>query len=165
MAVSQFLLHLFKGVIMPPTDAVTRDDYDLQFGLNAVGHYYSTRLLIPELLATGSSRIVSVTSHGHTLVDGIKWETLRDGPERRKTKLFDLYNQSKRNCDQLGTKHVSLAQVDSGAFAQYDSTKGALTSLYAATSPQALNANGKYLIPWARVGKAHPPTHDVELGA
>ncbi|KAF8178127.1 hypothetical protein K438DRAFT_1769642 [Mycena galopus ATCC 62051] len=29
------------------------------------------------------------------VVDGIRWETLEDGPERHKFKVFDLYNQSK----------------------------------------------------------------------
>ena len=35
---------------------------------------------------------------------------------------------------------------------------GALTQLYAGTSPQAKDLNGAYLVPWARIGK---PRSDV----
>ncbi|KAJ6465014.1 hypothetical protein C8R45DRAFT_1055709 [Mycena sanguinolenta] len=161
------------------TDAVTKDGYDLQFG-----HYYFTRLLIPEILAAGSSRIVTVTSHGHTLVDGIKWETIRDGPERRKAFGRFAISTTKASL-RYGDQGVVSTSVHPGviatnlgptispflmwiapckAFVQYDSIKGALTSLYAATSPETLNANGKYLIPWARLGKANSSTHDAELG-
>jgi len=175
----------------PPLEALTTEGYDLQFGINVVGTYYFTRLLIPQLIAAGSSRIVNVTSHGHILCDGINWETVRDGPERRKMKPLDLYNQSKfanvviacefarRYGDQgiVSTAlHPGLIVTNLGrtmsptvvklvGYVSYNSKQGALTSLYAATSPEALNANGKYFIPWARIGKPHPGTLNVELGA
>ena len=41
---------------------------------------------------------------------------------------------------------------------------GALTQLYAGTAPEAVDLNGQYLIPWARIGKAHPGTLNPELG-
>lgn len=179
------------GVMIPDPNALTIEGYDLQFGLNVVGPYYFTRLLIPQLTAAGSARIVTLSSHGHILVDGIKWETIRDGPERQKTKPLDLYNQSKFAnvvvaCEfarRYGDKGIVSTSLHPGlivtnlgrtmsptvvkivGYLSYNSTQGALTSLYAATSPEALNANGKYLIPWARVGKAHPNTLNVELGA
>jgi NAD(P)-dependent dehydrogenase (short-subunit alcohol dehydrogenase family) len=59
------------------------------------GPYYFTQLLLPQLMAAGSSRVINVSSHGHILVDGIKWETLKDGTARQKMKPLDLYNQSK----------------------------------------------------------------------
>ncbi|KAH7094068.1 hypothetical protein BKA62DRAFT_721343 [Auriculariales sp. MPI-PUGE-AT-0066] len=37
---------------------------------------------------------------------------------------------------------------------------GALNQLYAGTSPEAMNLNGKYLIPWVRLGEL-PETLDV----
>jgi retinol dehydrogenase-12 len=83
------------GVMIPPPEALTEEGYDLQFGLNVLGHYYFTKLLIPQLVTAGSSRIVNVSSHGHILVDGVNWDTVRDGPERQKAKPLDLYNQSK----------------------------------------------------------------------
>ncbi|KAJ6570277.1 hypothetical protein DFH09DRAFT_1154526 [Mycena vulgaris] len=178
------------GVMIPPLDALTVEGYDLQFGVNVVGHYYFTRLLIPQLTAAGSSRIVNLTSHAHILIDGIKWETIRDGPERQKTKPLDLYNQSKfanvvvtsELARRYGDKGIVSMSVHPGlivsnlgrtmsptvvkvaGYLSYNSTQGALTSLYAATSPEMNNANGKYLIPWARIGKAHPGTLSAELG-
>ncbi|KAF8178138.1 hypothetical protein K438DRAFT_1769655 [Mycena galopus ATCC 62051] len=138
-----------RGEMNPPADAVTSD-----------GHYYFVRLLLSQLLAAGSSRIVHLGSHGHTLADGIKWGTIKDGPERQKTMVFDLYYQSKF------------------LYVQYNCTQGALTFLFAATSPEALNANGKVKAfcsqtygkppdscPWARFGKPYPEILNIELGA
>ena len=97
--------------MLPDPKALTVEGYDLQFGVNVIGlccsrcspsflthvlgHWYFTQLLIPQLVAAGSSRLVNVSSHGHILSEGINWNTLRDGPERQKTKPLDLYNQSK----------------------------------------------------------------------
>ncbi|KAI0747567.1 NAD-P-binding protein [Fomes fomentarius] len=46
----------------------------------------------------------------------------------------------------------------------YPTSYGALTPLYAGTSPEALNYNGEYLIPWARAGKLRSEMYDDELG-
>ncbi|KAJ7756412.1 NAD-binding protein [Mycena maculata] len=179
------------GVMLPDPNALTTEGYDLQFGVNVVGPYYFTRLLLPQLTAAGSSRIVTLSSHGHILVDGIKWETIRDGPERKKAKPLDLYNQSKfadvvMACEfarRYGDQGIVSTSVHPGLIASglgrtmsqtvvkivgyisYNTTRGALTPLYAATSPEILNANGKYLIPWARIGNPHQGTLNVELGA
>jgi len=178
------------GVMLPDPKALTADGYDLQFGINAIGHWYFTQLLIPQLTAAGSSRIVNLSSHGHILIDGMNWDTFRDGPARQKAKPLDLYNQSKfanviiasefarRYADKgiVSTSvHPGLIVTSLGrsmsrnvvklvGYLSYDSAHGALTPLYAATSPETANANGKYLIPWARIGKPHPGTLDAELG-
>lgn len=41
---------------------------------------------------------------------------------------------------------------------------GAITQLWAGTSPEAVNLNGKYLVPWAREGPVRKETKDVALG-
>ncbi|KAF8326150.1 hypothetical protein F5887DRAFT_900334, partial [Amanita rubescens] len=46
----------------------------------------------------------------------------------------------------------------------YDVSYGALTQLYAGTMPEAVNYNGKYLYPWARLGESTPASRDPELG-
>ncbi|KAG6374110.1 NAD(P)-binding protein [Boletus reticuloceps] len=46
----------------------------------------------------------------------------------------------------------------------WDVSHGALTQLYAGTAPDAAMLGGQYLIPWARIGTAHPYTQDPELG-
>lgn len=46
----------------------------------------------------------------------------------------------------------------------YEVSQGALTQLYAATSPEAASLNGKYLVPWARVRPPRQETQDPQLG-
>jgi retinol dehydrogenase-12 len=42
---------------------------------------------------------------------------------------------------------------------------GALTQLWAGTSSEGLNMNGKYLWPWAREGKAPAAASDLKVQA
>ena len=41
---------------------------------------------------------------------------------------------------------------------------GALTQLYCATDPSAADANGKFFIPWARLGEPNKATLDPQVG-
>jgi NAD(P)-dependent dehydrogenase (short-subunit alcohol dehydrogenase family) len=52
------------GVMMPPY-GLTKDGFELQFGTNHLGHFALTGLLMPSLLATSGSRIVTVSSNAH----------------------------------------------------------------------------------------------------
>ncbi|KAF8516360.1 NAD(P)-binding protein [Gautieria morchelliformis] len=77
------------GVMIPPTDQLTSQGYDLQFGVNVLGHYYLTMLLLPALerstTANGvKARVVNTTSSGHTYAtgEGIELSVLKSGPER-----------------------------------------------------------------------------------
>jgi NAD(P)-dependent dehydrogenase (short-subunit alcohol dehydrogenase family) len=49
------------GVMVPPY-RLTKDNFELQFGTNHLGHFALTGLLLPMLLATPESRIVTVSS-------------------------------------------------------------------------------------------------------
>ena len=51
-----------------------------------------------------------------------------------------------------------------GAIVLYPTPMGAITQLWAGTSPETLSMNGKYLIPWAREGNARKETRDISLG-
>lgn len=51
-----------------------------------------------------------------------------------------------------------------GTIYMYPPTFGAITQLYAATAEEAGNYGGKFLIPWARLGKARPESDDPQLG-
>jgi retinol dehydrogenase-12 len=86
--------------MIPPIDQVTVDGYNLQFGTNTLGHFFFTSLLLPVLLSTakqapGEVRVVSVSSMAHIGIKGIKWDTLKDTPARRKLSPDALYGQSK----------------------------------------------------------------------
>jgi len=42
---------------------------------------------------------------------------------------------------------------------------GAMTSLYAGTAPEVINATGGWFVPWARTGKPNPVSKDPKVGA
>jgi NAD(P)-dependent dehydrogenase (short-subunit alcohol dehydrogenase family) len=52
------------GVMFTPY-SLTKDGYELQFGTNHLGPFALTGLLMPSLLATNGSRVVTVSSNGH----------------------------------------------------------------------------------------------------
>jgi NAD(P)-dependent dehydrogenase (short-subunit alcohol dehydrogenase family) len=52
------------GLMMPPY-GLTKDGYEQQFGTNHLGHFALTGLLMPSLLATPGSRVVTVSSNAH----------------------------------------------------------------------------------------------------
>jgi retinol dehydrogenase-12 len=114
-----------SGVMYPPIDMTTSQDFDLQFGTNVLGtnqphfhmtsrrhkhlagHFYLTKLLLPVLTATakksslGTVRVVNVSSIGHYLraPEGIRWATLTRGDDslaaRKQLGTTKLYGQSK----------------------------------------------------------------------
>jgi len=183
------------GVMFPPWEKTTADGYDLQFGTNVLGHFYLTKLLLPELIAgaqaspDGKARVVNTSSMGHQVLNpSLDFDTFKDGPARKKLDNKKLYGQSKfgnivfsnelakRYGDQgivsislhPGNIKTDLARHSTPVeraltnWMLYPVQLGVLTQLYAGTTPEALQLNGKYLIPWARVGKAHKATDDPE---
>jgi len=52
------------GVMIPPYGK-TADGFETQFGVNHLGHFALTGHLLPQLLATPGSRVVTVSSSGH----------------------------------------------------------------------------------------------------
>jgi retinol dehydrogenase-12 len=89
--------------MVPPKDQVTADRYDLQFGTNVLGHYCFNKLLLPLLEATVKrdgipTRLIVTSSSAQQFADTkkpINFDTLIDGPNRRKLSSNELYNQSK----------------------------------------------------------------------
>ncbi|KIJ61748.1 hypothetical protein HYDPIDRAFT_96006 [Hydnomerulius pinastri MD-312] len=137
----------------------------------------------------GIARVVNTASNGHWF-SGLKFGTWRDGPARRKETPMTLYGQSKtgnivfsaelkRRYGDQGIVSTSLnpggikteLQRHSGSFLRAignlilrDISYGAITQLYAGTIPDGASLNGKYLIPWARIGKPRADTQDPQLG-
>jgi NAD(P)-dependent dehydrogenase (short-subunit alcohol dehydrogenase family) len=56
------------GVMALP-HGTTADGFETQFGVNHLGHFALTGLLLPQLLATPGSRVVSVSSAMHAIAD------------------------------------------------------------------------------------------------
>lgn len=51
--------------LMAVDPQVTRDGFELQFGVNHLGHFALTARLLPLLLASTASRVITVSSMGH----------------------------------------------------------------------------------------------------
>ncbi|KAH8818753.1 NAD(P)-binding protein [Flagelloscypha sp. PMI_526] len=186
------------GVMTPPVEQTTNDGYDLQFGTNVLGHFSFTVQLLPLLESAAQShpgdvRIVNVASSAiyAWYENDLNWNTLKDGPARRKMTPMALYSQSKTGnvilsnefARQFGSKGIVSTSLNPGNLAsdlfRYSSgyvqwilnktllhpvEQGALTSLWAATSTEGRTFNGKYLIPWARLGKATSICEDEDVG-
>lgn len=64
------------GVMMPPR-SLTKDGFESQFGINHLGHFALTAHLMPKLLATPESRIVTVSSNVHRMGSGdLYWDDI-----------------------------------------------------------------------------------------
>jgi len=82
------------GVATPPA-AKTSEGYELQFGVNFLGHFALTGCLYPLLKATPGSRIVTVSSNGYqsAVIDFENLKSEKDYDpmrEYRQSKLADL---------------------------------------------------------------------------
>ncbi|KAF9019195.1 NAD(P)-binding protein [Hymenopellis radicata] len=181
-------LFINGGVMLTPIEETTVQGYDQQFGTNVLGHFYLTKLLLPTLEATaaatpnlGPVRIITTSSSaslfGHTF--------------RREAHTGQLYTQSKVGnalvamelASRYGDKGIVSNYCNPGNLRRtnlvthvtgflmivlsflliYPSEWGAYTLLWAAFGSGSENTNGKYIIPWGRVGKPGPCLRNREL--
>ena len=78
--------------IMAMPEMKTEDGFESQFGVNHLGHWSLTGLLMNNLLAAEQARVVTVTSTAHHLV----WNINFDDPHLRKNySPWKAYSQSK----------------------------------------------------------------------
>lgn len=66
------------GVMTPPDRLTTKDGFEIQWGTNYIGHFALTYKLLPVILKSENSRIITVTSIAHRgakiFFDDINWE-------------------------------------------------------------------------------------------
>ena len=148
---------------------LTADGFELHFGVNHLGHYALTLLLLDRLTASGpDARIVNVSSAAHYGAPGIDFDALR-----RRTASFTgqrEYAVSKL-CNVLFTQELTRRLDGSGVSAyalhpgvvasdiwrrvprlvrplitarMLTTEQGAVTSLYCATSPALAASGGGY---------------------
>ncbi|PVF97113.1 NAD(P)-binding protein [Serendipita vermifera] len=91
------------GVMAVAAEKLTKDGYDMQFGVNVLAHFHLTKLLLPALFAAPEPRVINIASMGHqyTSWGGINWKTLK-GPKKGSwipplalSQSYTLYGQSK----------------------------------------------------------------------
>ncbi|KAF9232102.1 hypothetical protein BU15DRAFT_81615 [Melanogaster broomeanus] len=164
------------GVMAPPMDQLTDDGYDLQFGTNVLGHFYFTTLVLPLLLSTaksapdGIARVVNTSSNGHWM-GKLNFNTWRDGPARRKQPKFHCMDRARQSGNIVFSAELKRRYGDQGIVSTSLNPGGIRTEitrhvrsfadailLYAGTVPDGASLNGKYLIPWARIGKPRTDT-------
>ncbi|EJF57870.1 NAD(P)-binding protein [Dichomitus squalens LYAD-421 SS1] len=157
-------------------------------------YYFTVLLLPALLAGVKSSpdhhaRVVTTASSG-AYMSTLHWETFKDSPERKKLSRENLYWQSKfgnvvfarqlaKRYAEQGIISVSLNPGNIQSDLQrhltglqkklvnavlYPTPLGAITQLYAGTMPEALNHNGEFFIPWARIGRCRAKAYDDELG-
>ncbi|KAL0581480.1 hypothetical protein V5O48_000523 [Marasmius crinis-equi] len=90
------LLYNNAGVMQPPFEKTTAQGFDLQFGVNVLGHFYLTKLLLPTLLSTAKKcpeqhvRVVTVSSMAHVQFPQLKFDTFKDSPARSRVGYYNL---------------------------------------------------------------------------
>ncbi|KAH8114422.1 NAD-binding protein [Phellopilus nigrolimitatus] len=124
----------------------------------------------------GKARVITVSSVTRHGVSKIEYDTIKDGPKRQKMGYRILYYQSKF-ANAVFSRELARRYGDQGIVAiacnpgnlrtnlmqhansldkflidkllLYDVSYGALTQLWAGTSPEAKDHNGAFFIPWA----------------
>ncbi|WFE30370.1 oxidoreductase [Solwaraspora sp. WMMD791] len=168
------------GVMAPPLGR-TRQGFELQIGINHLGHFALTGRLLPLLLAAGAgARVVSVSSGAHRAgridFDDLNWQ-------RRRYRRWAAYGQSKlanllftrelqRRLTDVGspvrataahpgwtatelTRHTVSVAARIGQLVAMTPHDGALPTLRAATDPTA--AGGSYWGPGRPLQLSGPP--------
>lgn len=78
--------------IMTPPKRTTRDGFELQFGVNHLGHFALAGLLLDLMLPVPGSRVVTVSSMAHRVRAGIRFDDLQS---ERSYDRVAAYGQSK----------------------------------------------------------------------
>ena len=81
------------GVMIPPKDAKTRQGFELQFGVNHLGHFALTGQLLPLPLSSKDARVVNLSSGAHHHEDKKDFDDINF--EKRGYQPWRAYCQSK----------------------------------------------------------------------
>ncbi len=146
----------------------TKEGFELAFGVNHLGHFLLTQLLLDRIKASAPARIVTVASKAHYRARGIDWQAVRE-PTRTATGLQE-YGVSKL-ANVLFSAELGRRLVDSGVttyslhpgvvatevwrsvpwpfawllkLALISAERGANTTLHCATSASAAAETGLY---------------------
>lgn len=176
------------GIMIPPL-RLTKDGFESQFGGNHLGHFALTGLLLPKLISTPNSRVVTVSSiaaHNAAIdfdnLDGSKgYSAIKFyGQSKLANLMFARELQNKLRSNHLdvasvachpGISNTNLFSFGSGKQANtvmrmltgllsQPAHMGALPTLYAATAPTI--KGGEYIGPDGRGGrKGYPKSAEI----
>jgi NAD(P)-dependent dehydrogenase (short-subunit alcohol dehydrogenase family) len=146
----------------------TQQGFELTFGVNHLGHFLLTQLLLPKLLEQPHSRVVNVSSKAHYNASGIDFDELRRPASV--LGVLHAYNVSKLAnvlhakslASRYGARGLHAYSLHPGVVASdvwrqvpqplrwlmlrrmISNEEGAKTSLYCATSAAVAEDNGSY---------------------
>jgi retinol dehydrogenase-12 len=147
---------------------LTEDGFEMHFGVNHLGHFALTMLLLDRLKASGPARIVNVSSEAHYSARGIDFDALR-----RRTPSFTGQHEYavSKLCNVLFTQELARRLSGTGVTSyalhpgvvasdiwrrvpwparslikrrMLTTEQGAVTSVYCATAPEAAPESGLY---------------------
>lgn len=149
---------------------LTEEGFELTFGVNHIGHFLFTMLLLDAVVAADAGRIVNVASASNYRAKGFDWEALREPtksstgmPEYEVSKLANILF-TKELDRRLADTEVTTYSLHPGVVASdiwsrswggrivgffsplfmISVEDGAKTSLHCATSPEAAEQSGLY---------------------
>jgi retinol dehydrogenase 12 len=165
----------------------TESGFEMAFGINHVGHFLFTLLLVPRLIASGPARIVTVASRAHKRVAGIDFDAVQSPSglglrEYQVSKLANVLFSAELGRKLAGTG-VNTYALHPGVIKSdiwrnmpaplrtllrlrpmLDVEAGAQTTLYCATAPELANESGLYYSESARFAPSLP-AQDPKLAA
>lgn len=176
------------GVILPGRH-ITNDGYELQFGVNHLGHFLLTNLLLDIIINSSPSRIVTVSSGAHKTgkihFDDINlknnYSIIKAYSQSKLANVLFTYELAERlkgtgvtaNClhpgavaTQMGiNRDTGFGAFITGLLRPFFQTpvEGAATSIYLASSAQVEGVTGKYFYKKKPV-KSSKISYDKDLG-
>ncbi len=167
----------------------TEEGFELTFGVNHLGHFLFTMLLLSRIVDSGPARIINVASKAHYRADGFDWEALRKPtqsttgyPEYQVSKLANVLFTAELD-RRLADERVATYSLHPGVVASdiwerripkpiaklmglfmISPEDGAQTTLHCALDPEAFERTGLY---WdeSKPKKPSPLARDKDLAA
>ena len=162
-------LHLLiNNAGLAGSPGLTKSGFELAFGVNHIGHFLLTQLLLQRIKASAPARIVTVSSRAHYRAKRIDWEAVRQRTHTRTA--IEEYGVSKL-ANALFSAELGRRLAGSGVttyalhpgvvasdvwravpwplrsiikLAMISTEQGAATTLHCATSPAAAQESGLY---------------------
>jgi len=151
----------------------TEDGLELMFGVNHIGYFLLTTLLLDRILASGEARIVNVASDAHVgvaldfddLQNEKRFSAMRVYGQSKLANIYFTYELARRLAETKVTVnclHPGFVATNMGAnnvpyiggaikkvvnlFAGKNVIDGAATSVYLASSAEVATVSGKYFV-------------------
>lgn len=167
----------------------TTSGFELAFGINHVGHFLLTLLLVPRLIASAPARVVTVASRAHKRIGGLDLDVVQETTptwlavrEYQASKLANVLFSAELARKLAGTGvttyalHPGVIKSDIWRHVpaplrallrlrpMLDVEAGAQTTLYCATAPELATESGLYYSDCARLAPS-AAAQDAELAA